>query len=82
LFNWKLLAEKGLGLWPKTISEYDAFRYLEDNKTIPSLITLGYEQHNQKSIIAFQRHWRQHKVDGIWDDECQQNLTYLLMNIK
>lgn len=78
LFNWKLLADNGIGLWPKQISEYDAFRFLENNQSQPTLITLGYEHHNEKSITAFQRHWRQNLVNGVWDDECQNILFSLL----
>ena len=69
LFDWKLLAENGLGLWPKgaVFSTSDA-----------KLNELGYRQHNEASITAFQRHWRQSKVDGQWDDECCGILENLL----
>lgn len=68
LFDWELLAKNGLGLWPnKTLKN-----------TKDNLTKLGYEFHNKASITAFQRHWRQNKVDGAWDDECCNILTAML----
>jgi N-acetylmuramoyl-L-alanine amidase len=72
LFNWKLLADNGLGLWPNELAS-------EDNN--PQLTALGYRQHDKPSITAFQRHWRQNKVDGIWDQECSQRLADLLAQL-
>ncbi len=86
LFNWKLLAETGIGLWPKQTSDYQNFRFTEDNLsqtvlTHPQLIHLGYQNHDEHSITAFQRHWRQHLVNGIWDDECEKTLLSLLQHV-
>jgi N-acetylmuramoyl-L-alanine amidase len=73
LFDWKLLATNGLGIWPtsKQLS----------NIATQQLTELGYREHNEASITAFQRHWRQTKVDGLWDEECGQILASLLQQI-
>ena len=70
LFDWALLAANNIGLW-------------SNNKQLSNIATkqlteLGYREHNEASITAFQRHWRQNKVNGIWDDECGQILANLL----
>lgn len=70
LFDWALLAKNNLGLWPNQKSE------VKNQKS--SLVDLGYRTHDIHSITAFQRHWRQSKVDGLWDDECGQILSNLL----
>ena len=73
LFDWKRLAENGLGLWPIT-------KQLSNSAT-KQLTDLGYKTHDKASITAFQRHWRQSKVDGIWDNECENILLNLLQLI-
>lgn len=70
LFDWKLLAENGVGLW------IDERRETRNEKR--DLTNLGYRNHDSASITAFQRHWRQSKVDGVWDEECANILTNLL----
>ena len=71
-FDWKTMAALGIGLWP------------EANATLASaslheLADYGYDLTNPtKAIIAFQRHFRPHKFDGIWDEESAQRLAALL----
>lgn len=72
LFDWKLLAENGVGLWPKTLGAAAPQE---------KLIELGYKNADNHAISAFQMHWRQNKVNGIWDDECGQILSNLLEQI-
>ncbi len=70
LFDWKRLAENGIGLWQATTQPR--------NHTTTQLTELGYQTHDAASITAFQRHWRQEKVNGVWDDECCEILQNLL----
>jgi len=75
LFDWKFLAEIGVGLYPKESSQFEA--------GVEKLFDYGYEkaennEHQQQIITAFQRHFRQAKLDGIWDKECATLLAQLL----
>jgi len=84
LFDWELLAKNNIGL---SSSGYDpkiqgrTSQILDSrikSKNDSSLVELGYEFHDEGAITAFQRHWRQDKVNGQWDDECGQILANLL----
>lgn len=71
LFNWELLASRKIGLFPdpKTINQVDE----------EALRNYGYDTTDmEKAIIAFQRHFRPHKLSGVWDDECGKLLAALL----
>jgi N-acetylmuramoyl-L-alanine amidase len=77
-FPWARLAEHGLGLWvpPEPIGEESGLGLGDDGESIrllqKVLSGLGYviEAHGQfdeitrQVITAFQRHWRQDRVDG------------------
>lgn len=67
LFDWKRLADNGIGIWATGGGTF-----------VNDLKKLGYKEHNEASITAFQRHWRQAGVDGVWDNECGQILKKLL----
>lgn len=76
LFNWKWLAEKGIGLWPKKLGKSTG------NPKI-MLAEYGYElaetpEHLSKIIEAFQRHFRPSALTGAWDAQCNQLLAGLL----
>ena len=73
LFNWALLAANGLGLWPNL--QAASSKQLSANCL---LRTLGYREESKDAVVAFQRHWRQSKVNGLWDNECQQILNSIL----
>lgn len=71
LFNWELLASHKIGLFPepKTTRQADE----------EALKDYGYDTTDiEKAIIAFQRHFRPHKLSGKWDDECGKLLAALL----
>jgi len=70
LFPWEKLAEEGLGLWPTTGKTTGA------DDLMSRLAEIGYETTSPThTIMAFQRHFQPHKVDGIANKE-----TYLLLN--
>lgn len=82
LFDWKLLANNGVGLVTQTQSKIDAKNSMSLCISEPlNLKDLGYREHDTHSITAFQMHWRQNKVNGLWDEECGQTLTNLLGQI-
>jgi len=71
LFTWAQLAKAGIGLWPQAIaSDLDA----------TALARFGYDPDapEDKTITAFQRHFRPKKLDGLWDSECAGLLASLL----
>jgi N-acetylmuramoyl-L-alanine amidase len=83
-FPWAKLAEAGLGLWPSS-TEYrgngPTYRPGDEGMPVRALqsmfaafgygieITGVYDQRTTDVVAAFQRHWRQSKVDGVADGE-------------
>jgi N-acetylmuramoyl-L-alanine amidase len=82
LFDWKTLAGLGIGLWPQTLSITSC--QLPENKSYElqassNLSSYGYDTTDpQKTITAFQRHFRPTLINGLWDDECAGLLAGLL----
>lgn len=74
LFDWKLLADCGIGLFPSQAQIFQA-SYVSPS----ALFQYGYDTNDFTSTItAFQRHFRPKKITGIWDDECGKTLAALL----
>lgn len=72
LFPWQQLALEGVGLWPDCITE-TTWDLRE------GLAQVGYDMRSPgDSILAFQRHFQPHKVDGIPDEETLALLQGLL----
>lgn len=65
LFDWRRLAAAGIGLWPDGAAA-------EGSGDDPAalLAAIGYETEDlEKTIAAFQRHFRPARFDGRMDDE-------------
>ena len=77
LFDWERLAKAGVGLWVLGARDFTKTQLLKPK----TLADLGYRTHDTASITAFQRHWRQNKVDGVWDDECLTILNSILESL-
>ena len=76
LFDWRLLAEYGIGLWP---DEADAV-VLDPDAVAEMLSAFGYCHGRTASppIKAFQRHFRPERVNGRIDFETVRRLAGLL----
>jgi N-acetylmuramoyl-L-alanine amidase len=68
LFPWAEVAADGIGLWPQTSGGACG---------TDGLARLGYDPDVplDKTITAFQRHFRPRKCDGLWDGECARLLA-------
>jgi N-acetylmuramoyl-L-alanine amidase len=68
LFNWRYLADTGIGRLPEKIPTATK---MTDQKARVSLTTIGYDPDASLSVVltAFQRHYRQHNIDGRLDAE-------------
>lgn len=75
LFDWKRLAEAGVGLWVDGTPPRDA----DESQTCALLAAFGYEVADPPAAIkAFQRHFRPACIDGVADGETVGLLKALL----
>ena len=66
LFDWARLAAAGIGLWPGASEPREA----EGAEVASLLADFGYETDDMDAALgAFQRHFRQVRVDGVADAE-------------
>lgn len=73
LFDWRGLADAGIGLWPGAFSPGDAASIL------PKLASFGYDVSDAvAAIAAFQRRFRPEKIDGAADAQSAGILDALL----
>jgi len=91
-FDWQRLYQAGIGLWvaPTPIDEGEALKVGDTSKHILNLqstlssygyqvsITGTYDKLTRYAVIAFQRHFRQTRVDGVADFSTLQTLYNLL----
>lgn len=84
LFPWQRLAEAGIGIWPGSVDD-DASD--EDPAALQTdLAALGYglevtgrlDAATARVVAAFQRHWRQQRVDGQADPQTRAVLKAVL----
>jgi N-acetylmuramoyl-L-alanine amidase len=91
LFPWKRLAQAGHGLWVEApAAPGQPIAEGEESAAVFALqagfTRLGYDlppsgqfdAATKAVVTAFQRHWRQHRVDGIADGETRAQLIALL----
>ena len=73
LFDWRGLAANGVGLWPGPDGDPVA-------DTTATLAAIGYRTDLPTEVVlrAFQRHWRQDRVDGIADEDTRRRLAAVL----
>lgn len=91
-FPWEELAQAGLGLWPGPVSapaHLPTYRPGDEGMPVAALqsmfasfgygleITGVYDQRTADVVAAFQRHWRQSRVNGIADGETMATLAAL-----
>jgi len=78
LFDWKLLARQGIGLWPKVEKE----NVLPENIEV-LLSFVGYEVSDKEAAIrAFQRHYLPHAISGRVDTQTYETVSALLKLIR
>lgn len=91
LFDWADLAQAGVGVYPfeaRPLLGPELKRGDRGNTVIrlqTSLSNWGYGlkldgdfgEKTEKCVIAFQRHYRQNDLSGIWDNECSGILAAL-----
>jgi len=91
LFPWKRLAEAGHGLWAEAapapgLPLAEGAEGVEVFALQAGFTRLGYdlppsgkfETATRDVVVAFQRHWRQEKVDGVADGQTRAQLIALL----
>ncbi|MFT6559086.1 N-acetylmuramoyl-L-alanine amidase [Sneathiella sp.] len=81
LFDWKRLAENGVGLWPEAVQNNE---FVSDDDYQHALEVIGYavKSENLSDVTAaFQRHWRQENVSGIADAETRMIAKSILNSV-
>lgn len=92
LFRWDLLAAEGVGLWvpPAPLTDGPVYRPGEEGppiQAIQALLAMAgyglqvsgvYDALTEAVVTAFQRHWRQERIDGIADASTLKTLRDLL----
>ena len=93
-FPWHFLAKKKIGFWyninKKNIKNKKLSKSVVRNIFFNNLHKIGYRYFNKKKlskndskvIKAFQRRFRQDKVDGLIDQKCLEISNYLASSLK
>ena len=90
LFDWRGLAAQGVGLYPslrgvegdaaiQNVASTTGLPRYARNDVMGQLQEYGYSIENlEKTITAFQRHFRPALLSGEWDEQCAEILASLL----
>jgi N-acetylmuramoyl-L-alanine amidase len=72
-FDWQGLAAQGIGIWPRALAA-------EVDDVPAALAAIGYRTDLPLPVLvtAFQRHWRQDRVDGIADAQTRAMMGAVL----
>jgi N-acetylmuramoyl-L-alanine amidase len=81
LFPWGALALEGVGLWPQTRKHRLTVPFEDGLRAFGYGLRPGVDVAAEDAIMAFQRHFRPAKIDGIADEECKRILAALLKTL-
>lgn len=81
LFPWHHLASAGIGLWPKESKAVLPISFEKALRRYGYGIRPDTEASLEQAIIAFQRHFRPSRLDGVLDAECESILAGLLAKL-
>jgi N-acetylmuramoyl-L-alanine amidase len=78
LFDWPRLAAAGVGLWPPANERTPA----PEDQVAPLLAAFGYDVADLRAaVVAFQRHFARHRLDGVADPATRRILAALIAEI-
>jgi N-acetylmuramoyl-L-alanine amidase len=78
LFDWRRLATKGIGLWPTTA----IVEPIVETEVGAALARIGYDTTDvTAALVAFQRRFAPHRLDGVSDLETRQTLARTLASV-
>ena len=78
LFDWRCLAEKGIGLWPEAVDDAGSGD-IDEGGIAVMLAEVGYETEDlAMTVAAFQRHYRPALTDGGIDVETAERIRTLI----
>lgn len=81
LFPWQQLASAGIGLWPQERKAVLPISFEKALRRYGYGIRPDAEASLEQAIIAFQRHFRASRLDGVLDTECESILAGLLAKL-
>ncbi len=81
LFPWHQFAAAGIGLWPHERKAVLPISFEKALRRYGYGIRPDTEVSLEQAIIAFQRHFRPGKLDGVMDAECESILAGLLAKL-
>jgi N-acetylmuramoyl-L-alanine amidase len=77
-FYWPRLAAAGVGLWPRLEGRTTA----AEDRVGPLLAAYGYDVSDLRAaVVAFQRHFARHRLDGVADPATRRVLAALIAEI-
>jgi N-acetylmuramoyl-L-alanine amidase len=79
LFDWRRLAAAGIGLWPEANAALETESSVDEPGVLGFLKEYGYDvAEPTAAIVAFQRHFARHRLDGVADQATRRTLAALV----